>query len=70
MLRRSRSDRIFTDACLHSTLQVDVDYSDADKRAVLRFFTALAELIGRQPPARPASGSDTAYQRNQVSRGA
>jgi len=61
---------MFADVRTHATAQVDVDYSDADKRAVLRFFTALAELISRQPPARPASGSNTPYLRHQVSPGA
>ena len=47
--------------------QVDVDYSDADKRAVLRFFTALAELISRQPSARVALVADRTFSRHQVS---
>ena len=45
--------------------QVDVDYSDADKRTVLRFFAALAELTTRQP-ARSASGVDGVPAKHQV----
>ena len=46
--------------------QVDVDYSDADKRTVLRFFAALAALVSRQPPARSTSGIDGVLAERQV----
>jgi hypothetical protein len=52
--------------CTHDIPQVDVDYSDADKSTVLRFFAALAELVSRQPPARLTSGIDGVSAQRQV----